>query len=155
MRRRSPSNSPMMCGQKEILRLRSWVQCVARVLKMPGRLLKRGQLEHKRAKRKAAARRAYVMAVMRVGARRLALADGRATSVFSEPDKQVFTVPESIEYLRIDTVHPHDEKAQYDCLMRLVDARHQLRPVVFAGHGGGRRLFTRAELNAFLERLSG
>ena len=111
--------------------------------------------QHKRAKRKAAARRARTSAINQVGARRLALADGRVPSIFDQPHKELLTEPEAVEFLRLDILHPGNEAAAHDALMRLVDEKRALHPIVYSGKGGGRRVYPRKELEEFIQRQRG
>ena len=95
--------------------------------------------------------RARRMAIMQVDARRQGRQNGQVPSIFDEPHKTLLTEAEAIEYLRLDVLcGPAKAK---DALDRLCYAKRRIRPIVYAGPGGGRRIFPRRELEEFIEGM--
>ena len=69
--------------------------------------------------------------------------------------KALLTEREAIVFLRLDELHDGNAGRALDALNRLVDDKRLLRPVVYSGKGGGRRIYPRAELEEFIERQRG
>ena len=61
---------------------------------------------------------------------------------------------EACEWLRLDVLCGSPAKA-HDALHRLVYHKRLIRPVIYAGPGGGRCIYPRAELEAFVDRMRG
>jgi hypothetical protein len=70
------------------------------------------------------------------------------------PLPEILTPEEAAIVLRLDTMHAGDMRKALAALNRLVNQR-QLEPIIYAGRGGGQRMYPRRELLNFVAKKMG